>query len=769
MRYKFLLLFVFINVSSLLIGTTYHIKQDGTGDFTTIQEGIEVAVDADTILVFPGTYYENADFLSKSLILGSLYLTTGNEEYITQTTIDGNQTGSCVEIRDCVEDFTSVIGFTLTNGTGSQLSSNSNAINGGGVFIKNSTLTISNCIIYRNIAWNGGGIYCNDSSLFLSGTTIRDNRSHATGGGITISSSSEVIFDDQDLCNIYLNFSRKGCDIRKTYTSAPINVFIDTFTVFNPDNYFVGCWNQYGVPVNDITMNIQNAKLSTIDANLYVSTVGDNNNSGLTPDDPLATINYAFSLIQTDSLENNTIFLTDGVYSTSLNDQWFPIQMRSYTNLVGESMENTILDAENNSPLIADESSKLNYNVINLNLINGNCLNSLGGGIPYILCFADSQFRNKWVYLENILIHDCLLDSRTLALWYLNASLINVHVYDNIGIAGSIESRIAPVQTEPIFSLELENCSIKNCNTTGLALFDGFFQEERSPVILKNVEITDNIYTETSWPNAICGIIVHCKRQIEMINCTIGNNYVSTANGGTIGMKAYGSELNIYNSILYGNDQMNIWLENDNEENPNVVNIQNSLIANGEESCYIVNSWDTINWLEGNLPADSDPLWVNTGNYPYQLSTDSPCIDTGTLYLPTGIELPEYDLAGNPRICGETIDIGAYEYQDSISAVEEEFLLSPIPKARISNFPNPFNPSTTIKLELAEAGKIELAIYNIKGEKVKTLLNCTTAPGTYECFWNGKDEVEKFVSSGLYVVKLNQYGKETATKILLLK
>ncbi len=107
-----------------------------------------------------------------------------------------------------------------------------------------------------------------------------------------------------------------------------------------------------------------------------------------------------------------------------------------------------------------------------------------------------------------------------------------------------------------------------------------------------------------------------------------------------------------------------------------------------------------------------------------------------------------------------------FVYYKQNNNVNENLQLS---HSNIKVYPNPFNPSTTIKLELAEAGKIKLAIYNIKGQKVKTLLNCTTAPGTYECNWNGKDETGKSVSSGQYVVKLKQNGNETATKIMLLK
>ena len=63
--FYFLLFTLFI---SLLLAETIEIKQDGTGDFTTIHEGIIAATDSDTILVYPGTYYENIDYLENEMI-----------------------------------------------------------------------------------------------------------------------------------------------------------------------------------------------------------------------------------------------------------------------------------------------------------------------------------------------------------------------------------------------------------------------------------------------------------------------------------------------------------------------------------------------------------------------------------------------------------------------------------------------------------------------------------------------------------------------------
>jgi hypothetical protein len=86
---------------SLLNATTWHIKQDSTGNFTTIQEGIIAATDSDTVLVYPGIYFENINYLEKSLTIASLYMITPEDSLINQTIIDGNQEFRCVTIDEC--------------------------------------------------------------------------------------------------------------------------------------------------------------------------------------------------------------------------------------------------------------------------------------------------------------------------------------------------------------------------------------------------------------------------------------------------------------------------------------------------------------------------------------------------------------------------------------------------------------------------------------------------------------------------------------------
>ena len=86
------------------------------------------------------------------------------------------------------------------------------------------------------------------------------------------------------------------------------------------------------------------------------------------------------------------------------------------------------------------------------------------------------------------------------------------------------------------------------------------------------------------------------------------------------------------------------------------------------------------------------------------------------------------------------------------------------------NYPNPFNPTTTIEFSIQNDSKVELSIYNVKGQKIKTLANNDFIKGNHSIIWDGNDESDKSVSSGIYLYKLNVNGKtELVKKCLLLK
>ena len=91
-------------------------------------------------------------------------------------------------------------------------------------------------------------------------------------------------------------------------------------------------------------------------------------------------------------------------------------------------------------------------------------------------------------------------------------------------------------------------------------------------------------------------------------------------------------------------------------------------------------------------------------------------------------------------------------------------------KITLSNYPNPFNPETNLVFNLPEESKVELYIYNIKGQKIRSLLSDQISAGKHSVIWDGEDTSGKKVGSGIYLYKLNVNGKtEAVKKCLLLK
>jgi hypothetical protein len=111
--------------------------------------------------------------------------------------------------------------------------------------------------------------------------------------------------------------------------------------------------------------------------------------------------------------------------------------------------------------------------------------------------------------------------------------------------------------------------------------------------------------------------------------------------------------------------------------------------------------------------------------------------------------------------------------------IEENTICNQISKNMITNYPNPFNPSTEIRFQISDLNDLEsakLTVYNLKGQKVKTL-DCSNSfvaytrdsCSTYSVTWNGTDDRGKSVSSGIYFAKLKVEDVEASCKMMLLK
>ena len=85
------------------------------------------------------------------------------------------------------------------------------------------------------------------------------------------------------------------------------------------------------------------------------------------------------------------------------------------------------------------------------------------------------------------------------------------------------------------------------------------------------------------------------------------------------------------------------------------------------------------------------------------------------------------------------------------------------------NFPNPFNPTTTIKYELSRGADVSLVVYNILGRHIRTIVSGFSPAGLHVSTWDGRDDRGEQVATGVYFYRLTANGSSESRKMLLLK
>ncbi|MCD6398705.1 MAG: T9SS type A sorting domain-containing protein, partial [Candidatus Aenigmarchaeota archaeon] len=93
-----------------------------------------------------------------------------------------------------------------------------------------------------------------------------------------------------------------------------------------------------------------------------------------------------------------------------------------------------------------------------------------------------------------------------------------------------------------------------------------------------------------------------------------------------------------------------------------------------------------------------------------------------------------------------------------------------IEDCELSNYPNPFNPTTKIHYSIKDKSNVQIDVYNLKGQLIKSLINGQQDAGDHSVIWKGNDDNGNEVSSGIYFYKLNVNGKtESVKKCILMK
>lgn len=166
-----------------------------------------------------------------------------------------------------------------------------------------------------------------------------------------------------------------------------------------------------------------------------------------------------------------------------------------------------------------------------------------------------------------------------------------------------------------------------------------------------------------------------------------------------------------------------------------------------EEGSYIeIASWKTDEELVGAGNSSS------TTEYSFTDRT----VRANTSYI---YRLTDVDIEGLETVHNKTVEVTT---ATQVDVVPERYYLA-------QNHPNPFNPSTSIEFGVKEEGKVTLEIYNVKGQLINTLVNKDFQAGNHSIVWNGTDNANKAVSSGIYFYKLSVNDFSEVKKMTFLK
>ena len=371
--------------------------------------------------------------------------------------------------------------------------------------------------------------------------------------------------------------------------------------------------------------------------------------------------------------------------------------------------------------------------VINNTLIIGNESWLQGGGMNLI---DSSPVLNEVILQDNN-----ASGGGGIACWYDSSPMItNSSFINNNGTihGGGVYCKF---DSNPNFT----DCVFReNTSSSGAAMN---FNDSSNPRLFRAL-ITNNHSTNSSGAFS-CGNESHP----VIINSTICNNTAITAGVSYI----YDSHPVFVNTIIWNNTP-EAFKFSDWEEYDNSITFAYSDVQGGVED--IINSeYATINWLDGNI--DTDPLFNDPIN-DFNLNPDSHCIDTGTSFFEWNNETLVN--MNSDEYIGIAPDMGVYEY--GVTNAFDEIVIS-TEKIILSNYPNPFNPETTIYFSVAQNSDfVNLEIYNLKGQKIRqyAILNNQSS-----IVWDGTDDNNKPVASGIYFYKLKAGKFEITNKMILMK
>jgi hypothetical protein len=706
MRTLFISLFLLASVSLSVFSATLKVPSQ----YSKIQLAINAAVNGDTVLVSPGTYFENIRFRGKKIIVSSLFLTTGNYSYITSTTINGStpsnpDTGSCVIFVNG-EDSTSVIeGFTLTGGTGTKWIDEHGAgiyVEGGAILSALASPTIKFNLIINNEAirrpsgiasTGGGGMRCGDGAPHILNNIIMNNRG-MYGGGITLNYCGGAVVKNNIIVQNKVFQAVAGAP---TYGGGGIWI-----NARNAANSFPNIVENNTI-VGNISTGDQTTASSGIGGGIWAGTAILQFNNNIVWNNIQAfghqlEITGATSFTYNDLEESSS-----GTGNISLN----PAFTDSSFYLSGSS---PCIDAGNPSTSYNDPPQSGNPNLAELPS-KGTIRNDIGayGGPSRSLTPSFSQaYIFTPVSGSN---YGFLLPggNKTIYIPFMNLGAAKGQI-DSLRFSQNLNSELSKSISLPITINpgRKDSIGIKWSPVSQRILVDSLYVFINSSLLPIKISLAGN---SIPTPNL----------QLDVTQIDMGTINVNTPQKDTsFYVYNWGTA---FDSVLVAFNLGNVNPKNAISVTPGLFKV---------------------------LPADSQKITFSV--YP-------------SLITRSGLDIYTQPILVTSKFgTGQTIFSKSVRFHiTGVLAVQNEnadkltFRLE-------QNYPNPFNPATLINFSIPAGGRVVMKIYNVIGRLVAVPVDGNFAKGNYSVEFNGSG-----LPSGVYFYKLESGGYSDIKKLVLLK
>jgi photosystem II stability/assembly factor-like uncharacterized protein len=177
--------------------------------------------------------------------------------------------------------------------------------------------------------------------------------------------------------------------------------------------------------------------------------------------------------------------------------------------------------------------------------------------------------------------------------------------------------------------------------------------------------------------------------------------------------------------------------------------------APGEVPTDLTRAWEGLTALK--VYRNSAPIATITDFVQYQLAT----------YLDEDLPNGDYNYCVTNVYWGQYESLPSSVVNVNITSNQDEVIIPAEVTALTGNYPNPFNPNTTITYSVKNPSQVNISVYNLKGELVRTLVSESKTNGFYKTTWDGRDSKGNTVTSGVYLYRM-QAGNYTSTKRMML-